>query len=329
MIECTQNQKLAITRNSAVSISSKYLMNTKKELKVPVVFFIFNRPDTTQQVFDKIRMVKPCQLFIIADGARNNKQGEAEKCQQVKKIINSIDWECEVLTNYSDINLGCKKRISTGLDWVFSQVESAIILEDDCLPDRSFFPFCEELLEKYQDDRRIFAISGDNFQDGKSRTNYSYYYSLYNHCWGWATWRRAWQHYDVEMKLWETIRDGDWLDDILQNKAAAKYWKHKFQQTYMGKFDTWDYQWTLSCWLQSGLTILPNQNLVSNIGFDQQLSTHTKNRNSPFANMPTEMMQFPLKHPPFVIRDRQADDITYKKLFSLWSRLNRKLREYL
>lgn len=298
-------------------------------MKTPVVLIIFNRPDTTQKVFEVIRHIKPLQLFVIADGHRKNKQGEFEKCQQARKVIDSVDWQCELLTNYSDINLGCKKRTSTGLDWVFSQVESAIILDDDCLPDRSFFPFCEELLEKYRDDQRIFAISGDNFQFGKQRTNYSYYYSLYNHLWGWATWRRAWQHYDGDMKLWETICDDGWLNDILQNKAAVKYWKHKLQQTYAGKFDDWGYPWTLSCWLRSGLTILPNQNLVSNIGFDRESSTHTKNKNSPLANMPTETMQFPLKHPPFVIRDRQADDFTYKKLFSIWSRVKHKLREYL
>jgi hypothetical protein len=296
-------------------------------MKTPIAFIIFNRPDTTLKVFNQIREIKPSQLFVIADGARNYKEGESEKCQQARKIIDLIDWECELSTNYSDVNLGCKKRISTGLDWVFSQVEEAIILEDDCLPDLSFFKFCEELLDKYRDDARIFAISGDNFQFGKQRTNYSYYFSLYNHCWGWATWRRAWQHYDVQMKLWETIRDRNLLNDIFQNPFMARYWHHKFQEVYTGKIDTWDYQWTLGCWLQSGLTILPNLNLVSNIGFDHAASTHTKNRNSPFANMPAETMQFPLQHPPFIIRDTQADNFTYRKMFSLRSRISRKLRE--
>ena len=298
-------------------------------IKTPIVFFIFNRPDTTQKIFDRIREVKPSQLFVIADGPRNHKQGEKEKCQQVREIINSIDWPCQLLTNYSDINLGCKQRISTGLDWVFRQVEEAIILEDDCFPDLSFFRFCEELLNKYREDERIFVISGDNFQFGSKRTEYSYYFSLYNHCWGWATWRRAWQYYDLEMKSWETIRDANWLKDILQNPFAVKYWKNKFQQAYENKIDTWDFQWTLACWLQNGLTILPNTNLVSNIGFDNIESTNTKNNNSPFANMPVETMQFPLSHPPFIIRDTKADNFTYRIMFGFWSRAYRKFREKL
>jgi hypothetical protein len=297
--------------------------------KSPVALVAFNRPEQTKRVIEKILNYQPSQVFLIVDAQRQNSSDDLQKCQQVRQLLDQTDWNCQVFKNYAETNLGCKQRISTGLDWVFSKVESAIILEDDCLPDSSFFPFCEELLNRYRDDRRIVAISGDNFQFGRTRTNYSYYYSLYNHCWGWATWRRVWQHYDVDMKLWETVRDGDWLNDILQNNAAAKYWKHKFQHTYIGKFDTWDYQWMLSGWLQGGLTILPNLNLVSNIGFDSQSSTHTKNKNSPFANMLTNTMQFPLKHPPFVIRDRQADDITFRNMFSLWSRINRKLREFL
>lgn len=298
-------------------------------INTPIVLIIFNRPNTTRKVFEVIRYIKPRQLFVIADGARNNKQEEIIKCQQTQKIINSIDWECELSTNYSDVNLGCKKRISTGLDWVFNHVEEAIILEDDCLPNSSFFTFCEELLYKYRNDERVFTISGDNFQFGRKRTDYSYYFSLYNHCWGWATWRRAWQHYDVEMKLWEAIRDGNWLNDILQNSFAAAYWSDKFQKTYDGKVDTWDFQWTMTCWLQNGLTILPNVNLVSNIGFNNCESTHTKNRESPFANIPTEVMPFPLSHPPFMIRDVQADNFTYRNMFGLWSRVYRKIREKL
>jgi hypothetical protein len=305
------------------------VMVQTRTIKTPIVFLIFNRPDTSQKVFDRIREVKPSRLFVIADGARTNKIGEKEKCQQVLKIIDSIDWNCELFTNYSETNLGCKTRISTGLDWVFSQVEEAIILEDDCLPDPSFFGFCEELLDRFREDKRVFAVSGNNFQFGQQRTNYSYYFSLYNHCWGWATWRRAWKYYDVEMKLWETIRDGNWLNDILHDYWAVKYWHNKYQETYEGKIDTWDYQWTLACWLQNGLTILPNINLVSNIGFDHNDSTHTKNHNSPFANIPAKPMQFPLSHPPSMIRDVQADNFTYRKMFGFWSRFYRKIQEIL
>lgn len=296
-------------------------------INTPIVFFVFNRPELTRAVLEIIINATPSKVFIIADSPRKNKLDDYDKCREVLNIIDSADWNCPVFKNYSRTNLGCKLRISSGLDWVFSQVEEAIILEDDCLPNPSFFVFCEELLNKYRDDERIFTISGNNFQFGKKRTNHSYYFSLYNHCWGWATWRRAWQHYDIEMRLWKTIRDGNWLNDILHNYFASIYWRYKFQQTYDGKVDTWDYQWTMACWLQNGLTILPNINLVANIGFNDKESTHTKNQNSPFANIPVETMQFPLSHPPFIISDTKADNFTYRIMFGFWSRIYRKIRE--
>ena len=153
------------------------------QLTTPVVFIIFNRPDTTAKVFEAIRQAKPPKLLVIADGARIDKPGEAEKCAAARAIINQVDWQCEVLTNYSNVNLGCRKRVSSGLDWVFEQVEEAIVLEDDCLPHPSFFQYCQELLEKYRDDERIMMISGDNFQFGNETTEYSYYFSRYGHCW--------------------------------------------------------------------------------------------------------------------------------------------------
>ena len=292
------------------------------QLTTPIVFLVFNRPNTTKKVFDIICQVKPSKLLVVADGARKDKPGELEKCTAVRNIINDINWECEVLSNYSDKNLGCRQRISSGLDWAFSIVDRAIILEDDCLPNLSFFRFCEELLEKYQDDTRIMAISGNNFQFGRKRSEDSYYFSIYNHCWGWATWRRAWQYYDVEMKLWSKIKQEGWLKDILVNPCAVRYWQNKFQKTYENKINTWDFQWTFACWIQSGLTILPNVNLVSNIGFDSE-GTHHKNSKNKFANMPTQKIEFSLKHPPFVIRDREADNFTYRVMFSFLSRASR------
>jgi hypothetical protein len=301
----------------------------KYNLQIPIIFLVFNRPDTTKKVFEVIRQVKPPQLLVVADGARNNKPGEAEKCAHVKKIIDTVDWDCQVLTNYSDRNLGCNKRVSSGLNWAFSLVDKAIIIEDDCLPTLSFFPFCEELLEKYQDDRRIMTISGDNFQFGRRRrTNDSYYFSIYNHCWGWATWRRAWEQYDIDMKLCPKIVNDNWLKDILINPYAVKYWQNKFQTTYENKIDSWAFRWTFACWVQSGLTILPNVNLVSNIGFNSA-GTHLNNSNSIFADIPTQEIKFPLQHPSFVIRNKEADDFTYQIMFSLFGRTKRKAREFL
>ena len=274
---------------------------------------IFNRPDTTQQVFNTIRQVKPEKLLVIADGPRPNVNGEFQKCAATRAIINQVDWDCEVLTHYSDINLGCRHRVSSGLNWVFNTVEEAIILEDDCLPDITFFRFCEELLERYRHDPRIMAISGNNFQFGQNQQEASYYFSRYNHIWGWATWRRAWKFYDLDMKLWPTIKEKQSLQDILENPEIVAYCSRIFQAAYEG-FNTWDYAWTFACWINNGLTILPHVNLVSNIGFRED-ATHTK-RESRFANLPRQAMGFPLRHPTVVMRNRQADDWTKKIMFS-------------
>ena len=151
-------------------------MDTFK-LTTPVAFIIFNRPDTTRIVFEEIKKAKPEKLLIIADGPRNNKPGEKERCAETRAIVENIDWECEVLRNYSDKNMGCKNRVASGLNWVFENVEEAIILEDDCLPDQSFFRYCQELLEKYRDDKRIMLIAGDNMLFENNKQKYSYYFS--------------------------------------------------------------------------------------------------------------------------------------------------------
>lgn len=295
------------------------------QLTTPVVFMIFNRPHTTQQVFNEIRKAKPATLLVIADGPRLSKEDDGEKCAAARNIVEQVDWECQVLKNYSDTNLGCKQRVASGLDWVFSMVEEAIILEDDCLPHPEFFRFCQELLAYYRDDKRIMTISGNNFQDGRRRTLDSYYFSRYAHVWGWATWRRTWECYHVDMKLWPEVRGGRWLFDILGSMRvdvkngqccfdaigsmkAIAFWHKIFDYTYAGNIDTWDYQLLFASWLQNGLHILPNVNLVSNIGFGVD-ATHTKTVRK-CANMPVEEIGFPLHHPPFMIRDAAADDYT-------------------
>ena len=292
-------------------------------MRTPIAFLIFNRPDTTKQVFDLIREAKPPKLLVIADGPRHDKVGEVEKCMATRAIIDLVDWDCEVITNYSDINLGCRLRVSSGIDWVFEQVEEAIILEDDCLPDPSFFRYCDELLERYRSDTRIMFISGDNFQFGRKSTTDSYYFSK---CisstppiWGWATWRRAWKYYDVDLKLWETIAASDWLEDILRDRAAVKLWKSKFKSVYDRRFDTWDFQWVFACWSQSGLIICPNINLVSNIGYGAD-ATHSKSIVSDFANIPIESMSFPMQHSKFTICDAKADRYSQGSM-KQWTRI--------
>ncbi|MBD2676356.1 MULTISPECIES: glycosyltransferase family 2 protein [Nostoc] len=302
-------------------------------MKTPVAFIIFKRPDTTEQVFQAIRQAKPPKLFVIADGPRTDRPEEVQKCELTRATIERVDWDCEVLNNYSDINLGCAKRVSSGLDWVFDQVEEAIILEDDCVPNPTFFPFCEELLDKYRYDNRVASISGQNVQFGRKRTNYSYYFSRYNHCWGWATWRRAWQHFDIQMKLWTEIQEGGFLNDILTDRQAVDYWTSMFESVFANPASTiWSYQWTFACWVQSSLGIISNVNLISNIGFGLDSTNVTANQKQRYGSLPTEAIDFPIKHPPFIIRDFQADSFTQETLFRqsklqlLKQRLNKLLK---
>jgi hypothetical protein len=305
---------------------------SEKSLKTPVAFIIFKRPEETQRVFAEIRKVKPPKLLVVADGPRSDRPGEDLQCAAARAIIDQVDWECEVLRNYADTNLGCRKRVSSGLDWVFDTVEEAIIIEDDCLPDNTFFYFAEELLERYRYDERIMSISGQNVQFGKQRTDYSYYFSRYSHCWSWASWRRAWQHYDLDMKLWPEIRDGNFLLDVLGDPHAVKVWTNTFQLCYENKLQSWAFQWTFASFIQNGMNILANVNLASNIGHGVG-GTNTEDVNSPYSNMPLEAITFPMKHPPFVIRDEQADNFTQNSLYDydpkFVKKVQRKLKKLL
>ena len=307
--------------------SYEYLSSIGNDME-PIIFLIFNRPQMTDRVFARIREAQPSQLFVVADGPRADRADDKEKCEKTRKIVESVDWDCEVFRNFSDINLGCKARVASGISWAFERVDRAIVLEDDCLPDSTFFQFCSELLEYYRDDERIMAISGDNFQFGRKRTKDSYYFSRYPHCWGWATWKRAWRYYDVDMKLWPQAKQENRLKGILYSRTAIGYWHNAFQKTYDGSVDTWDRAWTLTCWLQNGLCILPNANLVSNIGFTAE-GTHLTYEHSPFSCMPTEEMSFPLRHPSMILRNAQADEFTQSYQFGLLARLYRKIRSIL
>lgn len=295
------------------------------KLTTPVVLIIFNRPDVTERVFAEIAKAKPPKLLVIGDGARTDRAGEVEKIIATRKIIDRVDWDCEVLTLYSDVNLGCKQRVSTGLDWVFGQVEEAIILEDDCLPHPTFFRFCEELLARYRHDQRIGMISGDNFQFGYRINEDGYYYSRYNHVWGWATWRDRWESdFDVGMKSWPLIRDEGRVADWFHSPVEAKRWAADFEQVYQGKLNSWAYPWFFSSLLHGRLSVMPNVNLVSNIGFGSE-ATHTT-RDSVSANMSVENMPFPMKHPEGVFASQTLDGRYYKRFYtpSLFSRIKTK-----
>ncbi|WP_199329485.1 glycosyltransferase family 2 protein [Coleofasciculus sp. FACHB-1120] len=284
-------------------------------MKTPVALLIFKRPETTAKVFEAIRQAKPPKLLVVADGPRPDKPGEAEKCAAARAIIDTVDWECEVLKNYSEINLGCGLRPATGIDWVFEQVEEAILFEDDCLPHPTFFQFCEELLERYRDDERVMSIAGTNLLGERKSPEQSYYFSCFGGNWGWASWRRAWKYFDYDIKQWPEILESRFLENYLRVPKYYVFWQKIFQNAYQEQNRScWDYQWLLACWLQHGLKIVPEVNLITNIGFGAN-ATHTFSTENPLGKMKTQEIAFPLKHPPFMIRDVEADTLFQEKFF--------------
>lgn len=287
---------------------------------VPIAFLVFNRPETTSRVFEAIRQARPQQLLVIADGPRVGRVGEAEKCAAVRAVIDLVDWPCEVRHNYSEQNLGCRNRVASGLDWVFQQVEEAIVLEDDCLPDPTFFSFCREMLARYRDDERIMHIGGTNFQDGVARGKGSYYFSRLSHIWGWATWRRAWRHYDVTARSYPRFQASGAMANIFPSKRMQHAFLRDFANAHHNRVDTWDYQWTFALCRQNGLAVIPNTNLVRNIGFGSE-ATHTVDEGSVFSEMSTGSIGA-IVHPEFVFPDLEADQYTFCRMHRFpWRRV--------
>jgi hypothetical protein len=282
-------------------------------LQTAVLFLVFNRPVTTKQVFEVIRQAKPPKLYVAADGPRTDREGEVARVSRVRQIATAVDWPCEVKTLFRNENLGCKKAVSSGIDWFFENEEQGIILEDDCLPHPNFFAFCETLLNRYASDERVWVVTGDNFQDGKQRGDGSYYFSRYNHVWGWASWRRAWTKRDMEMRFWPNWKTSSEWTAWVPDKIERKYWAKIFDQMERDEIDTWDYQWTGSVWFGGGLTATPNVNLISNIGFGLD-STHTASPESPLANMDTHGINV-LIHPTEVRQDVAADAYVFDHTF--------------
>lgn len=277
----------------------------------PVLFLLFNRPDTTAQVFAAIAKARPRRLFVAADGSRPDKAGELERCQAARAIVQKVDWDCDVKTLFRDQNLGCKKAVSAAITWFFEQVEEGIILEDDCLPSDSFFPFCAELLEKHRDDTRIMMISGDNFQDGIQRGDASYYFSKIPHIWGWATWRRAWRLYDGEMKSFPAFVREKAIRKVSPDVDIQQYWLSCFISTFEGRIDSWGYRWVYAIFSRSGLSICPQVNLIQNIGFCPE-ATHTRDASSTMGNLSLSEMSS-MTHPSVVLPNDLADDYVYDR----------------
>ena len=273
----------------------------------PVLMLVFNRPLETQKTFDVIRSVKPARLYIAADGPRPGREDDLLNCEAVRQVALTVDWPCELTTLFREENLGCKKAVSGAISWFFENEEQGIIIEDDIIADPGFFRFCDELLELYKDNSGIMAISASNYVPKELLTNDSYYFSRYPHIWGWASWRRAWRLYDVEMSRWETLRESDWLLKVGDgNRDFERYWKKLFDRTSRGEINTWDYQWLYTCWSNNGLAILPRVNLSENIGFDQN-ATHTSGGVGWIGNLKAGEIHFPLIHPTMATRHQKAD----------------------
>ncbi len=285
--------------------------------QTPVAFIIFNRPEITKSVFRKIREAQPKKLLVIADGPRADRPEDIEKCALTRAVIQDVDWDCEVLTNFSEINLGMGRREATGMDWIFSQVDEAIILEDDCLPSSSFFSFCENLLATYRYDERVMLISGGNFQKGNSRTDYSYYFSKYTLTWGWASWKRAWAHYDYDMKSWPEFKQSGLLKFVCEDADEQRYWTGIFDLMHKDplQINTWDYQWVYACFAQSGLCVTPNVNMISNIGFGEDATNFQDADDSHnLAKIPVADI-WDIRHPPFVVQHKEADLYDFEYTF--------------
>ena len=287
----------------------------------PVLLLVFNRPEKFICLIDALRLVKPKVIYIAGDGPRRGSPQDLILVQKTRQLISEIDWSCEIRTLFNSKNLGCRKSVSAAIDWFFENVNEGIILEDDCIPDASFFKFANQMLVKYRSDNRIMSIGAQHFANNNHIIKDSYFFSRHVHCWGWATWKRAWSLYDKDMKNWPKLSGTRWLYSLGGNNIYfERYWKEIFNNCFQGKIDSWAYRWLFSCWSQNGLSILPAVNLVTNIGFGID-STHTAKGNDTTENLPIESMNFPLKHPATCLPDFYSDKWTDKYVFeiSAWS----------
>jgi len=282
---------------------------------IPILFITFNRLDTTKQVFEMIRKIAPQKLYIASDGHRDSRIGEKEKVEAVRDyVLKSIDWNCEIKTLFRENNLGCGLAPAGAISWFFENEEMGIILEDDCLPSMSFFSYCKELLEYYKDDTRIYHIAGNNPLTF-TRTPYSYYYAYIQHCWGWATWRRAWNHYNFNIKDFNVFIEEKKINKIFTRSIDRKYWINIFKSIENPKIDIWDYQWTYAIFNNNGICINPAKNLITNIGFGEN-ATHTTKDNKSF-NGQKRYEIFEIVHPNKIIINNKIINRINKVCFNI------------
>lgn len=290
-------------------------------MNCPVVIIFFNRPDLLKKCIDQVRKVAPNKVFLVADGPREGNHSDQEKCQEAKEVARrSVDWPCQIFENFSETNLGCGQRPATGISWAFEHVDRAIILEDDCMADPSFFAYCENLLEYYSETPEVMTISGTN--NGIHSGKESYYFSNIPLIWGWATWRRAWKHFDYSMTGSEDLPTTE-LAKMFDDNSIADQWKDKIQR-HKNRRDVWDFCWTYASLKRNGMSIIPNKNMVSNIGFGDD-ATHTGN----IRVAPLQAIKLPLIHPEAVSTSPKIQRKLYLKTYhpTNWKRvIKRKIR---
>ncbi len=285
--------------------------------KVPVIFLGFNRPDLAVRTLASIREDQPSHLYVVLDGPRPDRPSDMERCKAMRDLVEAtIDWDCDVIRDYSDKNMGCSKRVSSGITSAFQRYESAIILEDDLVIDPSFYSLCEYGLTEYRDAKQVIAITGNNFQKQKRGTG-SYYFSKFPHCWGWATWRRAWELFDYSMTPPAHRSDRSVIANYHCSESEQEYWLARFEDTRCHRVDSWAFRWLYSCWRNQGLAVTPNANLVQNIGF-HDYSTHTiwndQLRDHPHS-IPAKSIELPIVRPSSIKQDVDADEYTFNSIF--------------
>ena len=283
-------------------------------MDTPVAIIFYNRPGHLQLLLNVLATVRPTRLFAICDGPKNEEA--AEQVAACRQLIDEIGWPCTVVKNYAASNMGLRGRFDSGLDWFFDLNESGIVLEDDVLPDPSFFAFTSTMLERYKDDSRVMQVGGLNFQDGIQRSrNAGYYFSSYAHSWAFATWRRAWQKHDKSMADWPThgveILRRQFDNDIY----AVRYWQYILDRHSQSPNDTWDYPWQFSIWREHGMCCIPEVNLVRNIGFGPE-AIHTKYASDPGMDKPTFTLHN-FRAPDKQTINRAADRYTLQHIYGV------------
>jgi hypothetical protein len=287
------------------------------DLTTPVALFVYRRPEHTERVIERILEVEPPRVLVVGDGPADG--GEEKRVKAVRRVVAEANWECEVRTNYADSNLGLKERFATGLDWVFGNEREAIILEDDTLPHPSFFTFCDTLLDRFRDDHRVWEITGRNEVPDHRSGDDSYFYSHYGGVWGWATWRSAYREYDPDMSAWEDPVVRDRIRDVLADRWQAAYISEFFSRTAEGEIETWDYQWGFARLRNNGVSVVPETNLVRNIGFGEGATNTTGAASSAsFGGKSVNPINFPLSHPNYVGVDRSYDRRFHKQRRDRW-----------